>query len=444
MKKLLLFILVLTLYSVKVRAQFNAPDSKDKSSFLNQPSSVGIELEGGKLNVDFNNIKSQHSAENKWLVGVRYKGNAENGISQLINSGDMVFGNEINGFLGYSFTTSLKEEMIWVKLLENMDSTAVEHIQKAKTSIKLEIYKFKKESGLSGKQINMVYVFLFNESDTTEMPEFSEIQVDTSEKSINDFFSESKLNSEQFKKVKVLLRTINRILVEEKAFNDSLTETRIEYNIRKYEAQSKSLGKSRITVFINGGVSGHKFSLIESQESGLPGIQKIKFRGGKIGIGANIRLNGKNYIGLLYNIDWVDNFPDLNKRTSSFTDRDTIDGKFFNAKTELTAYDGIYQKFQKHTIGFDFMNQISFSDLSRIALNFPYIRCNSYSGLKDAKSTFDFGVSANFYQTSGHFLFGLFAELEDFANSNDSQYNTFSRLSFGFRVNYSLFTDLGN
>ena len=446
MKKLVFIAIFIVFCISENKAQFNSPDAKGKSSMLNQPSSIGVDLEDSKLNLEFNNIYGQHSRNFKVLYGIKYKGGAEDGISQLFNKSDFVFGNEMSSFLGLSFMTKPGDEKKWDKKIDSISTLRAEitSIHKKLIADTINYFFTSTLSKLDEEKKKSLFVYIYDTDDTSSVASIYDLDFEAKvkDKQIQHFFESIELKDTVYqKKIKQHLKILKQI-VDSAIYKQSLLDFSDSYlHKKRNEIRTDSWKKARITFFLNGGLSGHNFKMINTMDLGLI-TKKMEFRGGHFGVGANIRLRGKHYIGLLYNVEWIDNFSDLDKNTYFLSKKDTIEGSIYDSKTEMIAYSGDYVKYQKHTLGIDFVNQFSFSDFSKIALNLPYVRYNSYSGLEDSANTLDIGISANFYKAKGRFLFGLFVELEDLTNENNSDRKELNRLTAGFRLNYALFTQL--
>jgi len=426
MKKSLLILIFIGLFSMNLCAQYNVPDSKNRSSLFNQPSSIGLDLTSGKLNLEFNNIISQHTNENKWLAGIKYSGGLDNGTSNVFKDGDYVFGNELKGFFGYSCMINSKEIKQWDDTL----SIILKKIQEDETSfgkkIKEKIEKFYRDNDIKENDLRwtMVQTWIFGSSDPVHASKLPKKRLALTSQMVEG------LDKVFVSEVNNMFKVLNSLMDEYDCSEINMIKKKSETDQKLIELNKKKWHSFRITFFMAGGLNGHKFQFAQTGGGYIHVPDSIEFNGGDIGFGANILCNSKHYFGLLYNFEWTDNLADLKK-----TDY-TVSG------TDYTAYIGSYNKFSRHILGFDNVYYLKFKDLSSVAVNVPYLRYSTWKSLAGRINTTDIGISADFFKPGGKFLFGLYTELEDVFNKNSTGKNFIDHINFGVRVNYALFTNL--
>lgn len=432
------------------QAQFITGDTENRSSILNQPTSVGVDIADEKLNFEFNNIHGQAARENKLLSGLKYSGGNSQGISKVFKGGDFVFGSEFSGFLAYS--TLLKDSNI--KSFEDsirINGKLAEELKESLTKA-IDSNFQKKLLEFSIEKQGILKLLLFNDSTKKSIDDlkyFENMLVNSSGSELKDTSYRKFLYSQKFTKVEI--DSYKDFIIESlKKYDTSLLNgdyQKYQKVIFMYESKKANYennqGTRRFSVFFRGGLNGKKFNLIDSLSSGDLKFNEIEFRGGFTEIGANLLLKGRYYIGISYLHDWVDNLSDLEETEFSITRQDTINNEIFQFKETKNAFIGEqYREFEKNILYIDFAATFPFKDESTLMLS-PYFRRNWVIDNSKLEDTSDLGISLNWHKNDGNFLFGIFLESPDTGNANDNDGNIFDRLSFGFRTNYSFNTLVG-
>jgi hypothetical protein len=442
-------LLLILLMPMALHAQFIVGDSKDRSSILNQPAAVGIDVTDAKVNFEFNNIHGQTAYKNKLLVGVRYSGGNTQGSSQLFKGGQFVFGSELKGFIAFSWLENDAIVRAYNKQIYDVDKS--NHDKRAELLVTLNQYltadiaaKFADKE----KQ-KLAFFVIFNKPGKTSAEDVTFLQTrplksdqsDLEDTSYRVFlkamnFTEAEMNIVRdffIKAHSYVDATYGQFASDNAAKRASLGELRDSYLRIK--------GGRRNTFFIRGGINGKQFDLLDTLEDTSVAFAERTFRGGFFEVGFNRFINGRCYLGISFLRDWIDNLGALSEQEFSIAKADSIGDDQYEYKQTKKAFIGDYVKSVQNTIYLDGAYLFPFQDQSTLALS-PYFRINMPGG-KSAVNSTDFGTSVNWYKNNHKFMFGVFVEFEDLADDYETGKSFLTRPGFGFRTNYSFNTLVG-
>lgn len=449
MKNFILFTgcFLLSCYSLAQITKFNPGDSENKSSLLNQPNSLGLDVTNEEITAEFNNFSSQRSYEHKILFGTRFIGGNSNKESSIFKGGDFTLGSKLEGFLGASIV--LEDSVM--RELDKLKSKLQDSINSANTNI-LSYCNQLMSSYLNDPSVSMIIKnrvrqLIFENISSNSASKL--IQYDT----LGNYVIEDhtiRWNKNFISKVKAfgiddtdsiaLFQTLRPII---RAIGQRLNASDKQRLVLQFRSLSRqlsdyrdSVGVNRLLLYFRGGMDGHKFTRVDTLQDGNLAFQKEEFRGGFVEGGLNFFITGSIYIGVSYRYRWTDNLSDLNSTSFSIKESATIDDKNFEYEKTEKAFTGNYYKFREGVLLFD-LAWVSepWKDDSRIMI-YGFSRFenpnNKDSNRYDLDESEIFGIGSNYFKKGEKFLVGIYAEFPRFYSDLD-----FQEFAIGLRANYT-------
>ncbi len=454
MKHLLL--LACCCFALSAAGQAILADKENRTSILNIPSGVGLDVSDQKISLDINNFVSQTVREKKWLFGVKYIGGNDNKESRLFDNGKYVFGSEIAGAIAYSWLRKSNEqkeaERRYHDLLASIGKQTTNDfdalVNEISTDFQAAVVKLK-ASGATDDQIEFVKSFYLQDIPTIDASNVTQLtflneKLDATRKEL-DGTTYRKTLAKLGLSVAQIDIVRDEFLVKVLDYYDKQNvEAKVLSLSRKQIIAAKTLvqierlnGVDRCYVYLRGGINGRKFTTVGAVGDSAF-FKPIEFQGNFVEVGFNVLRRGRRYFGISLMNEFTSSFADLKQSKYAISLVDSIGGKVYERKEEKTAYLGDYYTFHRQIVKIDYATRYPFLDKSTLVAG-PYVRL-VFQNDDQLDNQFTVGYGINFYKNSGKFIVGSFIEAPNLYSSG-SLINTIEKCSFGFRASY-VFSEL--
>lgn len=244
-------------------------------------------------------------------------------------------------------------------------------------------------------------------------------------------------------KIKLLGDSINQCsetdevkIIELKEKQDSL--------IVKLDEYTNFFNYNRIFFFVKGGINAHEFKLLSNSYDSVNfnnNFNKEYLRGGYWNIGINYLQNPGILFGFSIGGEITDNFENLKNKDYELTEKKTnqTGSQILNQVSKISAYSGNYNnQIMVYNFNFDIIKFLKLSDSNSVAINF-YGRLRTVPIDKEEfmKTNFNLGIGSYFFGSTNKFVGGLYIELPDATNENNSDLESLKRLTFGIITKFS-------
>lgn len=147
-------------------------------------------------------------------------------------------------------------------------------------------------------------------------------------------------------------------------------------------------------------------------------FEDVYFRGAHYGAGINLQY-GWLMAGLTFNWRNTDNFKLLTSKEYTLKDETTAGGQTLTSEKKITGYSGAYGKVDIQELNFDLIGNFKLdAEAKNHVLVNPYLRAQvSTSDKLLLPNATNIGCGFYFFQQSGKFLGGFYAELPDVKNN---------------------------
>jgi hypothetical protein len=411
----------------EIYPQADIQSAKGNSTILLKGFALNLDIGKTELNMDLNNLLYSVAAKDKFIYGGKLSAKNEEGIGNLFSQGYLVPSGSATGFLGWSFSNGKPSVIISLledklnKFIKEFDKTFNEKINNSiiENTSDIDLQPFK----------DTLLFYLNKEGLLSRLDKFLVIDI----KDKNNLNDAKKNIKEEIEKLK------------------NKYDRKIAHINKKLKHYSEDYGKStyyQLMVFGFGGISSMSFKhythldTINFNNS----FDNEYFRGGKAGIGINLQY-GNFLMGLTYNYTKINNFDLLTKKDYTLTQTQTLGNQTLSNEKKITSYSGEYGKVEINNLNFDLILNFKLDEKATnyILIN-PYIKSQLFSRDENLlPNKIDIGCGFYFFQQTGTFLGGLYAELPDINNNyekakpiNEQNFREpFKRLSFGIVGKYS-------
>ena len=423
MKKLLGLILSFFVSYVGI-AQTFTQSAEGESSLLIRGSNLSLNSNKTQITFGANNLLKIYKDDKAWIYGGQLQGKNSEGIAGILSNNDISPEGKISGFFGRSRTyftaplTDFDKADAFVKererLVDQYVKEMIEFVERNVHDVDYQKYLVEK--------IKDRDLFFPNE---VNLPEIHTDQDGKNKKEM--------------------------IIVREKAFRlKNILKPKIDAQSKKLEDEYNKDSLSSIPLesfffYIKGGLLGQAFKFYDNlnQENFNDSFLDKTFTGSRVGLGANYRIGSIIY-GVNFDLMYTNSFSSLRKSTFTIREENiNASGQTLIKEKEYIAYTGTYERFWAGEANFDIIKRIPINSKNFIAFT-PYGRWTYYTDERSLMPKhLDLGIGGYFFQSSGKFLGGLYAEVKDVSNEyeklkEDPEFDPiYQKIEFGVLVSYS-------
>lgn len=476
--KYLLIILFLSLYT---NAQNLGTDLEGYSTIYTEGTSLNLNVVDNKLEFNYFNSKwlkaSELNAKKKkiinkgWFWGGKILGDANDGISNIISSGKINAGFNLDIVVGKKLFTSKKISRKLLekrkkkladensKLLEKNESIKNNFLENIETLKRLYVEKLflpiENDNTLDKNLVKDLKTKINQKKDWSLIKQgFKDLKDNKSLKKIKDF---EKITASISSPNRVFLKCYewNKVVQKLQAIEELSSLKDFDQIIEEIDLQTEVIGINSTIYFDREdeildiaknpkGSSTSKFLL----KFGLS-KQDFKYDLNNGGLTSAERLSDEEFTGLsfdlIYNIQWSHNYfwglSFRGERANNFSALESKEITFGEAGTEnsetLSAFAGAYDTFNRYSLNTDFMwiNKIEpqGDDYIYLIVN-PYIRHFIYDNADQLRNNTNIGLGLNLFNSSkGKILGGAFVQANDVFGVNTRQ-SLGKSIAFGLSV----------
>ncbi|SDK25597.1 hypothetical protein SAMN05421823_102268 [Catalinimonas alkaloidigena] len=405
MKIKIAYLLVSIFLCYPLYSQNLTESAKGESSLLMRGNNASLNLGEAELSFGLNNLKKSLGTASYLIFGVNAVAKNESGIGNIFDRGYLVPEGKFNGFLGLSWSNGIPEAF------EEEYSGEIEKYQ-----------KFISDSRRSFDEYVTRYICENSDEDSS----LSNIR-----KELCDEYKE--LNSPQ-----MFLNTLRSKLKQEKDAKrknfilglydelsdkiDDFKETKDYYDtiVENMENTLQEKVYWQLMVFGLGGINASEFKRFVGYDSTnlKDSFEDESFRGGRGGIGINFQYGSFN-LGITYSYLETNNFVILSKKDYTWRSSTSLNNQTVIEEKKIAAYSGAYDNVKINELNIDLLYNVKLDKepKNHLLIN-PYLRSQLFSRRSDLlPNSTNVGCGFYFYQQSGVFLGGVYAEVFDVKNS---------------------------
>lgn len=430
-----LLIPILVLLSIVSFAQVLVQDAQGKTSVLYHGNAVNFDFGQTRATFAYNSFGNEYykNKSKKGFWGVQASAKSKNGISSLINSGNIVPEGEFSLTYGWTIGSKEREQYgIRIQAIQAMEALAKKNGQLS-NNFQTELEAF----GKSNPNINA------NPALQTNIDLFiSSIPYDELATKIRSLKSNAAYTG--------LASDIENLAIgiEERINLFQKVRTQNEKQIdSQWDKIQRSWWKQRGLLYLIAGGIASEFILVKDATTTNfdEYFEEKDFQSLKFGVGYNHQFGGTDIIGANIVIQKANTFAQLEDAEYTLTTTTTNTTQKLEGKKTFTAYTGTYNTFTQTSINTDYVKFFSgFSDeKSVVALN-GYLRHQISFDNNVFPTVTNIGGGAYFFKDNGLFLGGIYFEFQDIANNIEAQQETpdfkpfYHRLNFGIVTKFSL------
>ncbi|CAM1364102.1 hypothetical protein [Tenacibaculum xiamenense] len=467
MKKICLIIFLLL--SIAIKAQNYGTDVEGYSTIYTPGITLGLDVVNNQLDFNYFDVVRKKGGINRAnFYGIRLLGDANDGIANIVSSGKVNAGVNLDVVYGYKRFRTKNKNQVLIKAKEKQKNLLIalktpdangfkqliEDIKKA------AIIKFINDLRSSYQGIDPVVAVNIKSSIGNKKWEDAKREL----KSLDNYFGKMVLTEiEFFDDLRFKTGAKGHVFLENKNVRGGIIE-KLDENIRVTSLPNWSNDKRNLKRFeASIKQARNQYDSITQQIAKLKtrsessinqkflmkmGFFKQEFKY-DLNNGAptsSERLKNQEFTGLsfdiIYNIQWRHNyfmgFSLRGQRANNFSSLEIKEITFGEAGTEnsetLNAYAGPYDTFNRYSVNSDFMwiNKLKKEGIYLIVN--PYLRHFIYEGADQLKNNTNIGLGLNLFNSSGSkILGGAFIQANDVFGVNTKQ-SLGKSIAFGITV----------
>ena len=434
MKKSYLFLILFALPGLVV-AQGLTKTADGEGSVLFKGTNIGIDV--GKTDFTFgaNNLQKSIGKDRQFIFGANIKGENKDGLSTLFSQGDAVPSGTLHGFVGYSWSNATNSDHEAERKRILLDQEA--YTNRFFADFKTQIYYATNSACRKPTQAKLKQDI----KDALKVLQFID--------DIATLIKPAAGDVPDVVNAKAAIQATYDSLVTE---NDRRTKA-FEDRLATLRAHLAPVSYWQVMAFGFVDYSATQFKRLNALDSVnyTNSFQGVNVRGDKIGLGINLQWKNVMF-GLTYDHASTSNFDILAKKSYTFKRTLTSGTQSLTEEKAITAYSGNYGTLKVNEIAADLIFNFKLDQEAKNHLLLdPYIRIQTSTNTTLLPNTLNLGCGFYFFQQTGKFLGGFYAELPDVNNNYEKMKPTadqqlkgpLQRLTFGLVGKLSLSSFLG-
>ncbi|SDG75302.1 hypothetical protein SAMN04487996_122163 [Dyadobacter soli] len=433
MNRLTISILIFSLSQSWLHAQVLVQDAQGKTSIMYHGNAVNFDILQARASFSYNSFSNERykNKDRKFFWGTRVSASSKNGVSGIINQGNIVPEGEFSITLGITKNYGENNENI-------------QYI----TAVK----KLERDVRKNGK---------IKEAFQKQLEDFGKIDPDIAANAALQASIDGLISGEPYELLVQKIRALgaanaalngnitilaNSIEKQIEDFNRETQFTRKEINVQ-WDQIERSWWKNRGLIYAIFGGTGSEFVHQQNPSSLIydERFKKVNFQGLKAGVGYNYQLGASHIFGGNIIIQKSNTFSGLDSEEFTFTNSTALSSGKIDVQDVFVAYSGKYDTYTELPINVDYATFITgFSDEKSVLSLNAYTRHKISFNPSIFPTTTNIGGGAYFFKNDGAFLGGIYFELADLANNIEKRQENpilkpfYNRLSVGITTKFTL------